>query len=119
MNEPDYYNHDGLSPIQAFKKGMISRHEYIGFCKGNIIKYVVRAGKKDDAVEDLEKAKNYIDFLLELHQMDDVDQDKIGLNCRCDSPPLMDVKKRMDLRAEALRNIPYRPYNMNDSSLIK
>lgn len=66
MREPDYYKHNGLSPIGAFKKGLISREEYIGFLKGNIIKYTVRAGHKDDAVKDLEKAKNYIDFYLKL-----------------------------------------------------
>lgn len=66
MEEPDYYKHDGLSPIGAFKQGLMSEEEYIGFLKGNIIKYVVRAGKKEDAVKDLEKAKHYIDFYLEI-----------------------------------------------------
>ena len=64
--EPDYYVGDGLSPIGAFKQGLMSKEEYIGFLKGNIIKYVVRAGKKDDILKDLEKAKHYIDFYMEL-----------------------------------------------------
>lgn len=66
MSEPEYYKGNGLSPIGAFKQGLISRDELIGFYKGNIIKYVVRAGHKNDAVEDLRKAKSYIDFYLEL-----------------------------------------------------
>jgi hypothetical protein len=32
----------------------------INFCRGSAIKYIVRAGKKDDEIEDLKKA---IDFL--------------------------------------------------------
>ena len=66
MSEPEYYKGNGLSPIGAFKQGLISRDELIGFYKGNIIKYVVRAGHKNDAIEDLRKAKSYIDFYLEL-----------------------------------------------------
>ena len=75
MIEPDYYNQDGLSPIAAMKMGLISREEYIGFLKGNIIKYIIRAGKKDDAVKDLLKARQYINFFLELYAMpiDEVD----------------------------------------------
>lgn len=36
----------------------------LNFNKGNIIKYIIRAGKKDPSkeIEDLEKARNYIDF---------------------------------------------------------
>ena len=57
LNEPNYYVGNGLSPLQAFKQGLISKEEVIGFCKGNIIKYTVRAGKKDDA-------KNYYSRLF-------------------------------------------------------
>jgi hypothetical protein len=32
----------------------------LSFNRGNIIKYVVRAGKKDDEVKDLEKALDYL-----------------------------------------------------------
>lgn len=33
----------------------------LGFCLGNTVKYVCRAGKKGDVVEDLEKARWYLD----------------------------------------------------------
>ena len=46
--EPEYYAKNGLSPLQAFKKGLLSESEYIGFCKGNVIKYTIRAGKEND-----------------------------------------------------------------------
>jgi beta-glucanase (GH16 family) len=31
------------------------------FCLGNAVKYIARAGHKDDALEDLEKARWYLD----------------------------------------------------------
>ena len=65
-NEPMYYSKNGLSPLEAFEGGLLSKDEYIGFCKGNVIKYTVRAGHKDDAVMDIDKA---IDYLLHLRYM--------------------------------------------------
>ena len=65
-DEPKYYNNNGLSPLKAFKKGLLSREEYIGFLKGNIIKYVVRAEYKEDAITDLDKASNYLTYYKEL-----------------------------------------------------
>lgn len=63
MTEPDYYKSNGLSPLEAFKKGLMSEEEYLGFLKGNIIKYIVRAGKKDDPVKDIDKAIDYCHHL--------------------------------------------------------
>ena len=33
----------------------------VNFCRGNVIKYVVRAGKKKDEMQDLLKAKDYLE----------------------------------------------------------
>lgn len=33
----------------------------LGFCLGNTVKYISRAGRKGDAIEDLEKARWYLD----------------------------------------------------------
>tara|TARA_R110000744_G_C19362488_1_gene561552 strand:+ start:359 stop:514 length:156 start_codon:yes stop_codon:yes gene_type:complete len=43
---------ESIEIIEAFE---------LGFCLGNVIKYVLRAGKKDDALEDLKKARWYLD----------------------------------------------------------
>ena len=61
--QPDYYKSNGLSPMDAFEKGLLSKEEFIGFIKGNVIKYTVRAGKKDDAVKDIGKAIDYLEWL--------------------------------------------------------
>lgn len=65
MKEPNYYNDNGLSPINAMKMGLFSDEEYIGFLKGNVIKYVVRCGKKEDAISDIDKAIHYLTMLRE------------------------------------------------------
>ena len=36
------------------------------FCRGNIIKYVIRAGKKKDELQDLLKAQDYLNREIEL-----------------------------------------------------
>lgn len=33
----------------------------LGFCLGNTVKYISRAGKKGDTIEDLKKARWYLD----------------------------------------------------------
>ena len=71
LAEPDYYAGNGLSPLEAFKKGLLSREETIGFIKGNVIKYTVRAGKKDNASKDIVKAIDYLTHLKELYESDD------------------------------------------------
>ena len=38
--------------------------KHFNFNLGNVIKYVWRAGQKGDAIEDLRKARQYLDFEL-------------------------------------------------------
>jgi hypothetical protein len=48
----------------------VCNHYGLNFNKGNVIKYIARAGKKDDELQDLYKAKDYIEreiaFIREL-----------------------------------------------------
>lgn len=37
----------------------------LDFCLGSALKYIARAGKKDDIIQDLSKAKQYIEFEIE------------------------------------------------------
>lgn len=39
-----------------------------GFCLGNTVKYIARAGKKGDRVEDLKKALWYLQREIEAHK---------------------------------------------------
>jgi len=78
MSEPEYYNMNGLSPLEAFKHGLISRDECLGFIKGNIIKYVVRCDKKGEWLDDVQKAHDYIYELYCLLGSEELDVD-VGL----------------------------------------
>ena len=69
--EPFYYNSNGLSPNQAFEQGLISNEEFIGFIKGNVVKYVVRCGKKGNPIEDINKAISYLQLLKKIMRFDD------------------------------------------------
>lgn len=58
-NPVDHPNHYGGAdnPYEAIK--VIEAWD-LGFCLGNAVKYIARAGKKGDVVEDLQKAAWYI-----------------------------------------------------------
>ena len=62
VDHPDYYG--GESNIYEAIK-IIEAYD-LNFSLGNVIKYVLRAGKKSDsAIEDLEKAARYIQFQID------------------------------------------------------
>jgi len=44
----------------------LSKEEYIGFLKGNILKYQLRLGKKDDVAKELKKIQDYTNELNKL-----------------------------------------------------
>jgi len=54
-------------PIQPWHvmESVLTREEFIGFLKGNIIKYSLRAGRKDGS-DDAGKARHYIQKLKEV-----------------------------------------------------
>ena len=62
VNQPSHYT-SHPSGVECID---VTRH--MNFCLGNAIKYIWRAGLKGDSIEDLEKAKKYIDFELETRQ---------------------------------------------------
>lgn len=62
VNHPSHYQ-GSVECIDAIKASM-SEEEFIAFCKGNAMKYMWRAGKKGDALEDFKKAQFYIDRVV-------------------------------------------------------
>ena len=67
MNEPDYYNSNGLSPVDAFKQGLISKEQFKGSIKGNVIKYTTRCNKEKEQFNyDIDKAIHYLEILREI-----------------------------------------------------
>lgn len=55
VNQPSHYTShpSGIECIQIT--------EHMNFCLGNAVKYIWRAGLKDDDIQDLKKARYYID----------------------------------------------------------
>ena len=65
INNPEHYTTGDIECIDAIKASM-SHEEYIGFLKGNVIKYLWRYGLKgkEKSVEDLGKAQSYLNKLI-------------------------------------------------------
>lgn len=61
---PEYYKDNNGKDLISEMAERYSLEAYIGFCRGNIEKYVRRFDGKN-GIEDLEKAKVYIDRLIE------------------------------------------------------
>lgn len=55
---PSYYGGPD-DPYEAIK---VIDAWNLGFNLGNVVKYISRAGRKGDALEDLEKARTYLEF---------------------------------------------------------
>lgn len=59
MNDP--VNHPRHYTVHPSGVECIQITEHMNFCLGNAMKYIWRAGEKSNAIEDLEKAKWYVD----------------------------------------------------------
>lgn len=75
-NKNNHYNAHyaamaGLEPIEVMQL-VLSREEFIGFLKGNIIKYSMRAGLKrgEPTEKDLAKAQRYKEWLMKTLYLD-------------------------------------------------
>ena len=64
VKQPRHYMHGGIETIEIIR-AMLTREEFIGYCKGNVIKYRERAEYKGKTDEDYAKAKVYYDWLME------------------------------------------------------
>lgn len=65
MSELDaHYKVGGIQPIEYMKCKM-SKEQYEGFCLGNVIKYISRCDFKGSKLDDLRKARQYFEWLME------------------------------------------------------
>jgi hypothetical protein len=58
IDHPDHYTMGGIEVIDAIEAWGL------GFHAGNVVKYIARAGRKGDALEDLKKARWYLDRMI-------------------------------------------------------
>jgi hypothetical protein len=64
VNHPEHYTTGDIECIDAIKSSM-SSVEFIGYLKGNIMKYTWRMHKKGAAIENAQKAEWYLKKLIE------------------------------------------------------
>lgn len=57
-NSKHYELWEDFEAIDVIKL-VLTEEEYRGFLKGNILKYRLRVGKKDDVLKEIEKIKDY------------------------------------------------------------
>jgi hypothetical protein len=63
----DHYKELAVQPWAAMQSWM-SEAEFAGFLRGNAIKYLARAGRKGDDLQDLQKAMHYLEKLVSMKQ---------------------------------------------------
>lgn len=61
-----HYNSLPVQPLELME-AVLTREEFFGYLKGNMIKYAMRAGKKDAAQKDVTKYKQYKSFFDDLY----------------------------------------------------
>ena len=60
----DHYKTKAIQPVEYIHANGL------GFCEGNVVKYVSRWREKN-GVKDLEKARHYLDILIQLESRSD------------------------------------------------
>lgn len=67
VNHPNHYNQGGIECLDVIK-AYYGDDGYEGFCAGNVLKYVMRYKHKENALEDLKKARFYLDEVIKLNE---------------------------------------------------
>ena len=65
VNNPKHYNKHGIECIDAIQASM-SDKEFLGYLKANVVKYMWRYDYKGKPLEDLQKAKWYLDKMINI-----------------------------------------------------
>tara|TARA_R100000808_G_C2152823_1_gene162568 strand:- start:5450 stop:5674 length:225 start_codon:yes stop_codon:yes gene_type:complete len=60
VNHPDHYNSGQYEVVDVIDDAGFGE----GFCLGNALKYILRARHKENYLEDLKKAKWYLEYLI-------------------------------------------------------
>ena len=73
VNHPSHYTDGVIECINAIQESM-SFEGFCGYLKGNIQKYLWRYEKKNNPLEDLKKARWYIDKLIDTIELKKADR---------------------------------------------
>jgi hypothetical protein len=67
VNHPSHYKSGGIEAIEGIEASM-GPEAFAGYLKGNIMKYMWRYERKGKPIEDLRKARWYLDRLIGLRE---------------------------------------------------
>lgn len=71
VNSPNHYQMEGLNiEVIDVIRSVLGPERFEGYCRGNVIKYVCRADKKNE-IEDLKKARVYLSWEIESKERSD------------------------------------------------
>lgn len=65
VNHPERYGGDTTYECIKVLEAWMPTEQYKGFLRGNALKYLCRVGKKDETVQELKKARFYLEKLIE------------------------------------------------------
>lgn len=96
LTKQEHYTNNGIEPIEIMRKNF-SYDEFMGFCKGNVLKYLLRY-KDKNGLEDLEKARIYLNWLIDelvaedlnntfderFEEIEREEQEKCSYGCHCE-----------------------------------
>lgn len=64
VNHPEHYITGGIETIDIMR-AKLPREAFIGYLHGNVVKYTLRANFKGSFQTDLEKARWYLNYLIQ------------------------------------------------------
>lgn len=64
VNNPGHYTVGGHEAIEVIK-AKLTEEEFRGYCKGNVLKYIMRANYKDHHDTDVLKAEYYLREMID------------------------------------------------------
>ena len=77
VNNPNHYKLGcGVESIEIIKR-VLGLKGFVAFCLGNILKYLIRAEKKNK-LEDYKKAAKYLEWVIQNYNRSESYLDKIG-----------------------------------------
>ena len=65
VKEPNHYQMFGTVEVIDMIKELLTEEEFRGYLCGSVLKYRLRAGKKDNTLQDIAKALRYEQWLKE------------------------------------------------------
>ena len=63
VNRPEHYNKGGIEAIDYIRQQLGDK--FVAYCEGSVLKYIHRYKYKKKPVEDLRKARYYLEKLIE------------------------------------------------------